>query len=86
MLYWRDPLAVMAGLICFLAWVFSIAWSTTLILLFLLCILGLLISIMLAIHEFDDSNRFIHCKKRSISRKSECVSELRRKQVRDHST
>ena len=56
----RTPLAVMAGLICVITWIFTTVWSIALIWISSLCVLGLTISILLTIHEFGKSNRLIH--------------------------
>ena len=57
---WRTPLSILAGLICFASWCFSVEWSFNLVCLLILCILGLIISILLTMHDFGEKNLLIH--------------------------
>jgi len=60
LLRWRTPLAIFAGLSCFIAWGFAAAWTITLIIFFSLCALGLAVSILLTLHDLGESNHIIH--------------------------
>jgi hypothetical protein len=60
LLKWRAPLSVFAGLLCVGAWGFAAVWSVTSVCLFALCALGLLVSVLLTMHEFGEDNQLIH--------------------------
>jgi len=75
LLCWRAPLAVIAGLMCVMAWTVSITWSTALICLFSLCVLGIAVSILLTMHEFGESNRLLH-KVCHLNRRTNCNAVL----------
>ena len=57
---WRTPLSIIAGLVCFASWCFSVEWSYNLVCLLTLCSIGLTISILLTMHDFGEKNILIH--------------------------
>lgn len=60
LLHWRKILIVFSGLICTVMWSTSIVWSPILFFFLSLCLCGLIISILLTIEEFGESNQFLH--------------------------
>ena len=76
LLRWRTVLSVGAGLACLAAWCISVAWSFTLICLLFLCLSGIAVSVLLAMHEFGESNRLIH-KVCHLNRLTNCNAVLR---------
>jgi uncharacterized membrane protein len=60
LLRWRTLFAAIAGFSCMIAWCVSVIWSLNLIVLFTLCMAGVAVSILLTMHEFGESNRFLH--------------------------
>ncbi len=60
LLHWRTILSIMAGFACMVLWSVSITWTYTLISILSLCAFGLAVSILLAMHEFGESNRLLH--------------------------
>jgi len=59
-LQWRNFLTVAIMVSCAGIWSFSIDWSYTLFFLLSLCVIGLAVSILLAMHEFGETNRLLH--------------------------
>ena len=60
LLRWRAPLAIVAALACLTAWTVSVEWSFHLICLVFLSATGTGVSILLTMHDFKESNRFLH--------------------------
>jgi len=60
LLKWRTILAVVTGLASIAIWCISVMWSCILVGLLLLCILGLVFSILLTLQDFGESNSFLH--------------------------
>ena len=60
LLHWRAAIAVVAGLACVISWSIAVPWSLNVLLFLSLSILGLVVSILLAMHEFGESNRLLH--------------------------
>lgn len=60
LLHWRIILAVFSGLLCTAIWSVSIVWSPVLCSFLFLYLCGLIISILLTMEEFGESNQFLH--------------------------
>jgi uncharacterized membrane protein len=76
LLHWRTILTVFSGLTCIVMWSVSIVWSPILCSLLSLCLCGLVISILLTMEEFDESNQFLH-KVCHLNRVTNCNAVLR---------
>lgn len=60
LLHWRTILTIVSGLTCIAMWSASIVWSPILGSFLSLCLCGLIISILLTMEEFGESNQFLH--------------------------
>jgi uncharacterized membrane protein len=60
LLQWRTVLSIVTGAVCITIWGASVVWSPVLICLFALFVMGLIISVLLAMHEFGESNSLLH--------------------------
>ena len=76
LLQWRTILSVAAGVACMVFWCVSVAWTFTIISILSLCAFGLAVSILLAMHEFGESNRLLH-KVCYLNRVTNCNEVLR---------